>query len=70
MKGKALSLIIEGILFCGSGLGLLSYSLLSFGNSFQKDWTQSPYLFPLLVGICLAALSVCLMGDGWKAYQI
>ena len=30
MKNKIHSLIVEGVLFCGSGLGLLSYSLISY----------------------------------------
>ena len=41
MKNKIHSLIVEGVLFCGSGLGLLSYSLISYGKSFNKDWAQS-----------------------------
>ena len=53
MKNKIHSLIVEGVLFCGSGLGLLSYSLISYGKSFNKDWAQSPYLFPLLVGLAI-----------------
>lgn len=67
MKNKIHSLIIEGVLFCGSGLGLLSYSLISYGKSFNKDWAQSPYLFPLIVGFALTVLSVWLMGEGITA---
>ena len=49
MKNKVSSLIAEGILFCGSGILLLSYSLMSYAKSFNKAWSQSPYLFPALV---------------------
>lgn len=64
MKNKIHSLIIEGILFCGSGIALLSYSLVSYGKAFNKDWGQSPYLFPMLVGLALIGLSIWLMGEG------
>lgn len=64
MKNKVSSLIAEGILFCGSGILLLSYSLMSYAKSFNKAWSQSPYLFPLLVGAALIGLSVWIMGQG------
>ena len=48
MKNKIHSLIVEGIVFCGSGLVLLSYSLSSYAKGFNKSWAQSPYLFPLM----------------------
>lgn len=67
MKNKIHSLIVEGVLFCGSGLGLLSYSLLSYEKSFNKDWAQSPYLFPLLVGLAMTGLSIWLIGEGVQA---
>lgn len=46
MKNKVYSLIAEGIYFGGSGILLLSYSLMSYAKSFNKAWSQSPYLFP------------------------
>ena len=64
MKNKVSSLIAEGILFCGSGILLLSYSLMSYAKSFNKAWSQSPYLFPALVGAALIGLSVWIMGQG------
>lgn len=67
MKTKIHSLVIEGIVFCGSGLGLLSYSLSSFGKAFNKSWAQSPYLFPLIVSFALIGLSVWLIGEGLRA---
>ncbi len=69
MKKKIHSLIIEGILFCGGGLGLLSYSLVSYGKAFNKDWAQSPYLFPLIVGLALMGLSAWLIGEGVLAMK-
>lgn len=67
MKTKIHSLIIEGIVFCGSGLGLLSYSLSSYGKAFNKSWAQSPYLFPLIVSFGLIVLSIWLIGEGLRA---
>ena len=69
MKNKIHSLIVEGVLFCGSGLGLLSYSLISYGKSFNKDWAQSPYLFPLIVGVGMIGLSLWLIGEGIQAVK-
>ncbi len=42
MKNKIHSLIVEGVVFCGSGLVLLSYSLSSYAKGFNKSWAQSP----------------------------
>ena len=53
MKNKIHSLIVEGIVFCGSGLVLLSYSLSSYAKGFNKSWAQSPYLFLLIVAIAM-----------------
>ncbi len=64
MKNKMNSLIIEGIVFCGSGLGLLSYSLSSYAKAFNKSWAQSPYLFPLIVAIAMIGLSLWVIGEG------
>lgn len=64
MKNKINSLIIEGIIFCGSGLGLLSYSLMSYQKAFNKSWAQSPYLFPMIVAIAMIGLSIWVMGEG------
>lgn len=69
MKTKIHSLIIEGIVFCGSGLLLLSYSLTSYNKAFNKEWGQSPYLFPLLVAAALIGLSVWLMMEGVRAMK-
>ncbi len=69
MKNKVSSLIAEGILFCGSGILLLSYSLVSFAKAFNKSWSQSPYLFPALVGVSLIGLSVWIMGQGVLAIK-
>ena len=69
MKNKVSSLIAEGILFCGSGILLLSYSLMSYAKSFNKAWSQSPYLFPALVGAALIGLSIWIMGQGVLAMK-
>lgn len=64
MRNKINSLIVEGIVFCGSGLALLSYSLISYQKAFNKVWAQSPYLFPLFVAIAMIGLSLWIMGEG------
>ena len=64
MKNKIHSLIVEGIVFCGSGLVLLSYSLSSYAKGFNKSWAQSPYLFPLIVAIAMIGLSLWIVGEG------
>ncbi|MCI8511628.1 MAG: hypothetical protein HFE83_06470 [Lachnospiraceae bacterium] len=69
MKRKIHSLIVEGILFCGSGLALLSYSLTSYANAFNKNWGQSPYLFPLIVSLAMLGLSVWIIGEGILAMK-
>ena len=69
MKNKVPSLIAEGILFCGSGILLLSYSLISYAKAFNKSWSQSPYLFPVLVGAALIGLSIWIMGQGVLAMK-
>ena len=69
MKNKVSSLIAEGILFCGSGILLLSYSLISYAKAFNKSWSQSPYLFPALVGAALIGLSIWIMGQGVLALK-
>ena len=69
MKNKIHSLIVEGIVFCGSGLVLLSYSLSSYAKGFNKSWAQSPYLFPLIVAIAMIGLSLWIVGEGITAMK-
>ena len=69
MKNKIHSLIVEGIVFCGSGLVLLSYSLSSYATGFNKSWAQSPYLFPLIVAIAMIGLSLWIVGEGVTAMK-
>lgn len=64
MKNKINSLIVEGLIFCGSGALLLSYSLISYNKSFNKNWAQSPYLFPLIVAVAMIGLSLWIIGEG------
>ena len=69
MKNKIHSLIVEGIVFCGSGLVLLSYSLSSYAKGFNKSWEQSPYLFPLIVALAMIGLSLWIVGEGVTAMK-
>lgn len=70
MKTKIHSLVIEGVIFCGSGLALLSYSLISYSRAFNKIWGQSPYLFPLIVALAMIGLSAWLIGEGVRAMKM
>ena len=69
MKNKIHSLIVEGIVFCVSGLVLLSYSLSSYAKGFNKSWAQSPYLFPLIVALAMIGLSLWIVGEGVTAMK-
>ena len=69
MKNKIHSLIVEGIVFCGSGLVLLAYSLSSYAKGFNKRWAQSPYLFPLIVALAMIGLSLWIVGEGVTAMK-
>ena len=66
MKQKTLQnyALQEGLLFLLLGGALLHYGLDSHSNSFNKDWTQSAYLFPVIVALLLCALAVMLLVQG------
>ena len=66
MKQKALQnhALQEGIFFLLMGGALLFYGLDSHSKSFNKDWTQSAYLFPVIVALLLGALAVMLLVQG------
>lgn len=59
----------EGILFLLMGGALLWHGLEGYGQAFIKDWSQSPYLFPVIVAGLLGALAVSLLYQGIKAAQ-
>lgn len=61
-------LIQEGIFFLLLGAGLLWYSLNFYNQSFNKDWSQSPYLFPMLVAVIFGILAVSLLVQGVKKW--
>ena len=66
MKQKTLQnyALQEGLLFLLLGGALLHYGLDSHSKSFNKDWTQSAYLFPVIVAVLLCALAVLLLVQG------
>ena len=66
MKQKTLKnhALQEGLLFLLLGGALLHYGLDSHSKSFNKDWTQSAYLFPVIVALLLCALAVMLLVQG------
>lgn len=66
MKQKALQnhALQEGVLFLLMGGALLFYGLDSHSKSFNKDWTQSAYLFPVIVALLLGLLAVMLLVQG------
>lgn len=54
----------EGVLFLLTGGALLRYGLDSHSKSFNKDWTQSAYLFPVIVAVLLCVLAAMLLVQG------
>ena len=54
----------EGVFFLLMGGALLRYGIDSHSKSFNKDWTQSAYLFPVIVALLLCALAVTLLVQG------
>jgi len=58
--------IYEGIFFMIIGVSLIIYSLIFYSKSFNQNWSQSPYAFPILVGIFICLLSTSLLIAGIK----
>ncbi len=71
MKQKSIwnHAVQEGILFLLMGGALLWHGLEGHSQAFNKDWSQSPYLFPVLVAVLLGALAVSLLYQGVKTTQ-
>lgn len=63
-KGKINHSIQEGILFFMTGAALLGYAVASYEKAFNKNWSQSPYLFPVMVAAAFMFLAVCLIKEG------
>lgn len=63
-KGKINHSIQEGIFFFLVGAALLGYAVTSYGKAFNKNWSQSPYLFPMMVSAAFMFLAVCLIREG------
>ncbi len=51
------------------GISLIIYSLISYSKSFNQNWSQSPYAFPILVAIFICFLSSSLLVSGLKQYK-
>lgn len=58
---KSRANLIDGIVFLVVALGLFAYAIISFNAGFNKDWAQSPSLFPLIVSFMIGFLSVALI---------
>lgn len=54
----------DGLFFIICAVALLGYSLVSYSNDFTKAWSQSPYLFPVIVAIILFVLGAVLLKQG------
>lgn len=54
------------LLLCG---GLLGYSLDGYNRAFNKDWTQSPFLFPVIMGGLLGLLGLLLLTQGIRSLK-
>lgn len=59
----------EGILFLLLGGALLWHGLDEQSRAFNKDWPQSPYLFPVLVAVLIGALAFSLLYQGISAVR-
>ena len=68
MKNKIHSLIVEGIVFCGSGLVLLSYSLSSTRKGLTKLGTV-PVPVSADRGDRMIGLSLWIVGEGVTAMK-
>ena len=60
LKNKTLQ---EAVLLLAIGCWLVWYSLDGYNAAFNKDWSQSPFLFPLVVAGILLVLAVLLLGQ-------
>lgn len=56
--------IQEGLFFLFLGGALLWYGLEKHFGGFNHDWSQSPYLFPVMVAVLLGALAMSLLYQG------
>ena len=56
----------EGIFLLLLGGWLLWYGLDAYSKSFNKDWTQSPSLFPVVVALLLAYFGVLIFAQGMR----
>ncbi len=68
-KEKINHSIQEGIFFFLAGAALLGYAVTSYEKAFNKNWSQSPYLFPMMVAAVFLFLAACLIKEGtaqWK----
>lgn len=54
----------EGCFFLLAGGALLWHGLDNHHKGFNQDWSQSPYLFPVLVAVMMGILAVSLLGQG------
>lgn len=59
----------EGCFFLLLGGALLWHGLDSHHKGFNQDWSQSPYLFPVLVAFMMGILAISLMGQGLRDAQ-
>lgn len=58
------STVQEGIFFLLCSGALFWHGMDSFSKGFNQDWSQSPYLFPVVVAILLGILAICLLCEG------
>lgn len=56
----------EGAFFFACAAALLVYSFCKHYAGIRVEWKLSPYLFPILTGVLLLILSVCLVAQGLK----
>ena len=61
--------IQEGTLLLAVCGWLAWYCLDGYGRAFNKDWSQSPYLFPMVMAVLLGLLGLLLLGQGIRSLR-
>jgi len=62
-------MVQDGIFFILFAVALFTYAIQSYQNDFTKDWSMSPYLFPLVASVLLVCLGAVLLLQGVMAYK-
>ncbi|MEA4847185.1 MAG: tripartite tricarboxylate transporter TctB family protein [Clostridiaceae bacterium] len=62
--------IQDAVLFFILAAALMAYSLVNHYSTVKLEWKLSPYLFPTLIAVFIAALSLSLFADGKRQIKL